>query len=118
MTKSDLADRIEAEVILRPASGGAELPPIPTAENIRQFEAAPHVVDEISAKLRAMGFVVTTVSPFTISISGPRVLFERVFRCKLTSGGETSAPLVLPEEIAEHVEQVYIQTPPIYFNQV
>jgi hypothetical protein len=114
MTQS--SDRIEAEVILRPTGDRSSEPrQAPEAKSIHQFEASPEVVNDVSSRLRALGFEVTASSPLTISIAGPRKLFEKVFQAELVEGfGPTS--LNVPREMDEHVEGVYVQTPPIYFR--
>jgi hypothetical protein len=115
--KGEPKARIEAEVILRPADERvSKSKQSPDAKSIRQFEASPQAVNGVSSKLCDLGFDVTATSPLTISIAGPRELFERVFQAKFTDQSDSSTSLSIPEEMRNYVDGIYIQTPPTYFN--
>ena len=112
MTDTDAAETIHAEVILRPAQAAAWEPV--SAGTVHELEAPSGAVEIVTRALRTLGFELTASSPLTLSISGSRDLFRRVFQAEV--GGGMPEVLVVPAEMAPYVEGVYIQTPPIYLD--
>ena len=95
-------NRVEAEVILR-------------ADN--QRAVSPAATAAVVDRLEELGFKVEAASPLTLSISGSRRLFENIFRVQFRNDGEPSGELVPPADIAGHIEGIYVQRPPIYFDK-
>lgn len=114
--KSKAKDRIEAEVILRPANPTANIKGAVRAESVRQLEASPEAVQKVVDKLQALGFEVTAQSTTSVSIAGPSALFEKSFKAKLKGDAKQDDMLSVPQEINNHVEGIYIQRPPTYFD--
>jgi hypothetical protein len=82
---------------------------------VKQFEPPEGVVEKIADKLRKLGFKVLALGSGSISISGPKVLFERFFKLasEASPGSET---LDVPDEMKDQVEGIYVQSPPTYFQ--
>src|SRR4051812_46988304 len=76
-------------------------------------DAAQQALNDIVSKLREWGFEVTAASPTSISIAGPRELFEQVFQTKLSG---PSSSLNVPEELQHAIEGIYVQMPPTYHS--
>ncbi|HEX5617507.1 MAG TPA: S8 family serine peptidase [Solirubrobacteraceae bacterium] len=60
-----------------------ERPTTITARNVDRHYSEPDVVRDAVRELRRLGFTVSAVSQVTVSISGPRRLFEEVFSTRL-----------------------------------
>jgi hypothetical protein len=105
-------DRLEAEVILRPAKRGESIEQTIRAQSVDRFDPPPETQEKVIGGLKNFGFEVVAQSSNSISIAGPMALFERVFR--MDPGSET---LIVPREIRDQVEGVYLQRPPTYFEQ-
>ena len=108
--KRKAKDRVEAEVLLRPAPPEAG-EAASKAGSARRAGASQEVVEKVADRLRALGFKVTAQSGTSISISGPGELFEKVFKA-----GAQAEELSVPADVNEHVEGVYVQSPPTYFD--
>src|SRR5437773_8584371 len=107
---------IEAEVILRPASPKQNIRQAIRAESVKQFDPPEGAVEEVVGKLRKLGFKVVAQGSGSISIAGPKELFERFFN--LDSEGNTgSETLKVPDEMKDEVEGIYVQSPPTYFQR-
>ena len=109
-------DRIEAEVILRPANPRQDFRQPTRTESVKQFDPAERVVEKIADKLRKSGFEVVAQGSASISIAGPKALFERFFKLDSEVGSE-SETLDVPDEMKDQVEGIYVQSPPTYFQR-
>ena len=114
--KRKVKDRVEAEVMLRPADPTADRGTPVRAETVHRFAAPAGAAASVAERLRDLGFEVTAQSPTSVSISGPKSLFEQVFKSGAAAGRQGGDALTVPEEISEHVEGVYVQAPPTYFD--
>lgn len=114
--KSKAKARIEAEVILRPDNPTADSKKAVRAESVRQLEASPETVQKVIDKLQTLGFEVTAQSTTSVSIAGPSALFEKVLKANLQGDVNQDDTLSVPQEINTHVEGIYIQRPPTYFD--
>jgi len=124
-----------ASATLRPRSGKSRDAPGAhvTVENVREFHAAPEAVAAAVEALAAKGFTVRGQSPLSLSFSGPKELFERVFNVTLTAHrydpltGEKSpagrsvhwtaaGPLQVPAELGRYIERVTFSPPFRFFD--
>ena len=55
-----------------------------TADNVEAFRSELDVITDASDELKRLGFWILHVSSTTLSIAGPRKLFEDVFGVELT----------------------------------
>lgn len=110
--RPEQSGRTSAEVVLRPA--GPESSPArqnATADRIHQLEPPPGALHRVVGRLRALGFEIVSESPLTVSIAGPKQLFEDVFRAS-----PDLESLHIPEELAADIQGVFVQEPPIHFT--
>jgi len=124
-----------ANATLRPASGRSRDEPDAhvTVENVREFHAAPEVVAAAVKALAAKGFTVHGQSPLSLSFTGSKELFERVFNVTLTAhrydpltgekspaGGSVywtaAGPLQVPEDLGQYIERVRFSPPFRFFD--
>lgn len=114
--KNDTKNQIEAEVILRAApSSATKSKQSHQVESIEPSEALLEEAGDVSEKLLSMGFEVLAASPLTISISGPKDMFERIFQVDIAEHDEANS-LNVPQDIDHDVEGIYIQVPPTYYK--
>jgi hypothetical protein len=107
----DPSEQIPAEVVLRPGDNeSAPSPSFATAENIHQFAPKPGALERTVSSLRDLGFRIVTTGPMTISIEGPRPLFDKIFH-----GSSHNQALRVPDELADQVKGIYVQPPPVRF---
>jgi hypothetical protein len=110
--RPDKAGRISAEVVLRPASDAVSpAQQIVTADRVPQLEPPPGALHRVVDRLRALGFEIVSKSPLTVSIAGPKHLFEEVFQAP-----PDLEPLSVPEELAADIKGVFVQQSPIHFR--
>jgi hypothetical protein len=105
--KGKAKDRLEAEVLLRPAAGAQD------EEWARAAGASSEVIEKVTRKLKDLGFEVTAEGAISISVSGPKELFERLGKGEQ---GSVAEGLTVPEDLSEHVEGIYIQSRPTYHD--
>jgi len=108
-------DRIEAEVILRPSDPSKNLGQPIRAETVEQLAAPKGAMKRISDKLRKFGFAVVAEGSASISIAGPKALFEKFFKLDSDADLKTQT-LDVPDDLKDEVEGIYIQDRPIYFR--
>jgi len=125
-----MTENVIAEVILRSADGSSILDAGEgiTAENIEKYRVGREVIDQASEALEGLGFEVVQAGPVSLTISGNKEVFERVFQTALeargaemmptkVSGGtasyyEATEPIKIPEQISPLVADVVLPTPP------
>src|SRR5438034_6634436 len=100
-------DRIEAEVILRPADPAQSIQRAIRAESVRQFAPPEGAMERLTDKLGKFGFEVVAQGLGSISIAGPKALFERFFRLD-AKGSSENETLDVPDEIKDEVEGIYV----------
>ncbi len=120
--------KLTAEAILvTPVSLGPDL--VVTPQNVRSLRPSPEIIRKASGKLTQLGFHVEAEGAVSITISGNRDLFERIFDLEFTEkaqnilGQKGSAVnyLVpkrrpkLPEDFAGLVQDVVFPEPPTFF---
>ena len=93
--RKTLGHRIEAEVVLK--SSDADM-------------------KKVANELGNLGFEVVAQGSRSISIAGPRALFETHFKLGEQTDPENET-LKIPDEIREEVEGIYLQTPATYFQE-
>ncbi len=106
-----MTDKVIAEVILRSANGSSILDATEgiTAQTIAKYKIGEEMMKDVSIKLETIGFEVVQTGPVGLTISGSKVLFEKVFQTTL----EIRTKPVMPPNIAT-VESTYYQaTKPI-----
>jgi hypothetical protein len=115
---------ISAEVILKSKSGrsmASEEENI-TAANIEEFRPAEETIKEAAIRLQELGFTVSQ-GGITLTILGKPILFEKVFKVKLSiqkepNGGITVHPdreLSIPASLSNIVEKVEFVPAPTFF---
>ncbi len=121
-----------ADVILQAKSGKSVLKAAGeiSPRNVKEFLPSRETIDEASRRLQEEGFRINLVADTHISISGPRELFEKVFRVKLTQKSapvqgppgkarqpyyEANKAAQIPDRLAGLVEAVNFPVPPVYF---
>jgi hypothetical protein len=128
-----MADIVIAEAILRSKDGSSILDatgPI-TSENISKYRVEKERIDEISNKLAELGFTVRSFGSTSITISGEKDIFERVFHTKLAPRTkdimgtkvegvqetyyEIAEPIQVPEELSSFIADIVLSTPPEFF---
>lgn len=110
--KDKREDRLEAEVILRPAKHLESIEQAIRAQSVDKFAPPPEAAQSVVGKLKDSGFDVIAQSANSISVAGPRALFEKVFKME-----PPRDELIVPKEIDDQVEGIYLQAPPKYFDQ-
>jgi hypothetical protein len=113
--KKAFSDRIEAEVILRPANPGQNIRQAIRAESVKRFDPPEGTVERVAGKLRKLGFEIVAQGAGSISIAGPKVLFEGFFKLD-SEAGPGSETLDVPDEMKDQVEGIYVQSPPTYYR--
>jgi subtilisin family serine protease len=128
------SDELRIAVTFKRA-GGTEGPttfsPPLSLSSATQFHPDPLAVDRAVYHLSRMGFRPTRRGALTVSIRGKRDLFERTFSTKLAEVQldptldyafqsfyypPQGAPFLLPPDIADIVDDAYIQWPHIYMG--
>jgi hypothetical protein len=110
-----------------------ESPEPVTAETVETFTSTADDVAATARELRRLGFDVTDTSEATVSISGPKELFQSVFSVRLkketsevlpgkkadfyaVSGEPETALLEAPGELRDLIEGVALSMPPTFFE--
>ena len=114
---------VNAQVVLRPASGSAAAPGEPvTAENVDRFAASKDAIQDASRWLRQMGVSVGPGGPTSISIQCDKAVFERIFGTSLEAAGSVvgayyraARPIRVPDELRPFVSEVVLAEPPALF---
>ena len=110
------AGDIVAMVVLAPASGRAITGEI-TAETLAQFAPDPGDAEHVAGVLAGAGFAVGPLVGISMSISGPRATFERVFGITVddaAEGGWEAAgarELPVPDALASRVRAITFEPP-------
>jgi subtilisin family serine protease len=127
------SETLDLEVLLSPSPGGLSLLRAverPSYGDVNRYKADPDLIARAVLTLRHLGFDVTSITRFTISVKGSRELVERVFQTKLSVFRQKvhglfrpaveefyypgdAATWTVPAELADLVEDAYIQWPPI-----
>jgi hypothetical protein len=120
--------RVTAEVVLRPPAGRSLLRSEPNS-SVRPVEdpAVQRVIADASERLRGLGFDVLREGPVSLTVSGDRTLFDRVFQTHIEAGRKNVlGPTVhgaeipfhtssdkprVPRELASVVEDVVLPRP-------
>lgn len=116
-------ETISAEVILKSISGRSltENTSI-TSNNIKDFRPSQETINEVVKIISELGFKVIP-SSITITIIGPKSLFEKVFNTRLEINTTTkkisiikpNKDLTIPESLRPNVERVLFIPPPEYY---
>jgi subtilase family serine protease len=116
---------ISAEVILKSKSGqsiASTETPI-TSSNIEEFRPSDLVIENATKYLKQLGFAVSS-NGFTLTIEGDRLLFEKVFKVKLTveKNGDagrikvhSNKELSIPTRVSDIIGKVVFVPPPELF---
>lgn len=120
-----MATIVTAEVILRSPDGRSILEAAEgvTVASIEKYRPGKKTIDEACEKLTTLGFEVVQIGVVSITISGERTTFERVFRTKLDrpvrgAPGDQRAiyqnrySIRIPEELQSQVAAVSFPIPP------
>lgn len=114
--------RVYASVVLRAPSGQSVLDVAATAGQIDALRPDSAAVVEATAYLQQMGFRIEQPG-ITLSISGPKTLFESVFGMNLTAyeqDGHTyyrvDKPATIPAPVQPIVHDIVLAEPTQYFN--
>ena len=128
-----MGTEVISELILRSADGSSilEANEAITAGNIARFRVEAETIDLVSTKLKRLGFKVIQVSPTSLTISGDKGVFEKVFQTTLELQGrermglpirgveasyyKATKPIQIPEELSSWVTGVAFPTPPEFF---
>ena len=108
-----MEEKVTARAILRRRNGLSILEttePI-TTENVAKYKLDEGITQQASAKLSAYGFEVGEAGPYSLSITGEKQLFERVFRTRLIAKQsaesaiqatfyEVEKPINIPDELS------------------
>ena len=108
-------DRIEAEVVLRRSDESKSIKQPIRADSVTHFVPAKERVERIMTTLRKLGFEVVAEGVSSISIAGPKILFDRFFKSTASANFENES-LDIPDSMKDEVEGIYIQDPPTYFQ--
>lgn len=121
---------VTAKVILRLADGSSILDAKEgiTAKTIARYRVGKELVEETSKKLEGLGFKLLQTDPVSLTISGKKALFERVFQTTLETrrkkvmgtkqeGVEisfysTKEPFNIPKDLSSRIADVVLPTPP------
>ena len=123
-----MEEKVTAHVILRRRNGSSILEatdPI-TSENVTKYKVDEGIIKEASAKLSAYGFEIGEGGPYSLSITGDKRLFERVFRVRLTAKKsaepgiqatfyEVEEPIQVSDELSALIADVALTRPPELF---
>src|SRR4051812_240487 len=97
--KQQLKKQVQAEVLLKAASEQPQKSKgVAETGSAGNPDASQQTLNDVVSKLREWGFEVTAASPSSISIAGPRELFEQVFQAKFSEQSAGSSALSVPEE--------------------
>lgn len=115
---------LHATAALRSAAGKSRFAPGArvTAENVRDFHAAPETIKTAVRAIRDLGFTVTATGPLGISFSGPRELVKRVFGGRAEDDRPEAdrlapgADLPVPEALRPYVERITLATEVKYWQ--
>jgi hypothetical protein len=120
------ASSISAEVILKSESGrsmaSSDIPI--TSENIEEFQPSEQVTKDATNRFKQLGFAVFS-NGLTLTIEGEKLLFEKVFKVKLTleNNGRTGRievrsdkQISIPANLSDIVEKVVFTPPPEFFS--
>ena len=129
-----MEETIIANVVLRAKDGSSILD---TEEPITSKTAVKYKVDDehIRAaiqRLSAYGFNVQSAGPYSLSLTGNKGLFERVFHTKLRPRSvkltkpddsvasrtfyEAQEPIIIPEDLLPYIADVTFPVPPEFFH--
>jgi hypothetical protein len=116
-------ETISAEVILKSKTGRSltEGTASITSNNIREFQPSLETTNEAKQGLSQLGFQVTP-SDITMTVVGPKSLFEKVFDTQLQVNNTTkevsiispNKDLPIPDSLQRSVEKVVFIPPPEY----
>ncbi len=118
----DTTASIHASVVLMAPSGQSILDTPPLADRIDQLRPDSATVEKVAEILKKQGF---TLGPpgVTLSISGPKSLFESLFEMQLTAYRQdghtyyqTSKPATIPASLQPFVRDVVLAEPTQYFH--
>lgn len=124
-----MPDQVAAHIVLRTSSGDSvvEADTAITSDSVRGYDTDPQAVAQVRAWLESHGFRVESVSPHSISISGLKEQYERVFQVRLRpqrssyAADSTQATYepeptpTFPDDIAELVSAIVFPRPPELF---
>ncbi len=132
-SETQMTKQVVAQVILKARDGSSVLDaegPI-TPELAAKYDVGAARVQQAAELLSTYGFAVTTTGPYSLSISGNREAFERVFETRLVArrleGPDTGGaahpttfysaadPIAIPAELGSLVAAVTLPTPPELF---
>lgn len=124
-----MKSQIIAEVVLRAQDGSSYADarePVST-ENIKQYVIDGERKREAHKKLTELGFNVVASGPFSLSITGSKEAFERIFRTRLQQESKTDestrahplysplSPIIIPKELVNLVAAVTFPAAPELF---
>ncbi len=117
-------ERLSAQVVLRPASGGMTGDERITSANVQRFLPSPDAVTETTGYFREAGFEVSEVVGISFSIVGSPSAFERAFGERPERGVEKGVDTVrtrggteldlgrIPAPVRRHLQAVTFTPPP------
>ena len=111
------SETISAEVVLKSKSGKSifESGVVVTSENISEFMPDKTWISKAITTFQKMGFK-TYQGDYSISIIGPKNLFEEIFKTKISSAQDHKEHILdVPPNIKHLVERVFIPEKPEYF---
>jgi hypothetical protein len=116
---------ISAEVILKSKSGRSvsSRDVAITSKNIKEFQPTEETINNAANRLRELGFTVLK-GDITLTVIGEPILFEKVFKVKLTLKKNEKASsivvnpegeLVIPNSLSNSIEKiVFVPSPEFY----
>lgn len=118
-------ETISAEVILKSKTGKSMFEPgvVVTSENVSDFKPDETSISKVSDILCEMGFKISC-GEHSISIEGSKILFEKIFKIKITIGKDknqtfkikNNVPINVPSSLKNYVEKIFFPEPPEYFS--
>lgn len=124
MNKSSL---ISGQVILKPKSGRSVScrDVAITSKNIKEFQPTEKTINDAANRLRELGFTVLK-GDITLTVIGEPILFEKVFKVKLTLKKNEKGSsivvnpdeeLVIPDSLSNSVEKIVFVPSPEFYAQ-
>jgi len=112
-------DDVNAQLVMKRKDGTSILDAKSAvrAETVGKFDVSEDREADIRQRVEALGFTVTAGDRNTLSISGPRELFAKIFGFEAAgeASGEGTHATKIPPELADGVADVIVTPPPEFF---